>query len=202
MIGAHRDARQRLLRPELRHPQQHPGPIVGPAVIAADDVAVVGPALRELGGAVAAAVHQRRRLPLLVQEQHDVLTEQLERLRPVLERIERFGRVPETTKYLLLGGQHASILLAVSLAIVELIQGERGIARPGCKHQISRRSLQKRHRWRDIGPNPGSLPPGWADDGSYTGSVDRLWRSGMLAASSSFGMRFLTSSFPFSTRLM
>jgi isoquinoline 1-oxidoreductase beta subunit len=42
--------------------------------------------------------------------------------------------------------------------------------------------------------------PSYARD--HTGISDRLCRSGIFLASSSFGMRFLTSSFPFSTRLM
>jgi ribonuclease BN (tRNA processing enzyme) len=38
--------------------------------------------------------------------------------------------------------------------------------------------------------------------GDHAGSLDRSCRSGMFFASSSFGMRFLTSNFPLSTRLM
>jgi hypothetical protein len=36
----------------------------------------------------------------------------------------------------------------------------------------------------------------------HAGSVERLCRNGIFAMSSSLGIRFLTSNFPFSTRLM
>ena len=62
--------------------------VVFPAVIAADDVAVLDPALGELRGAMAAAVLQRRRLAVAVEEQHDLLAEQGERLGTVLEIFE------------------------------------------------------------------------------------------------------------------
>src|SRR5262249_54404929 len=113
VIGAHGDARQRLVGSHLRNLEQHAGAVIGPAVVAADDVALVGPALRQLRGAVAAAVLQGRRLALIVEEQDDVLAEQLERLRPILEGVELLGRVPEATEDFLLGGQHAPILLII-----------------------------------------------------------------------------------------
>ena len=73
----------RLLERELRDHHELAVAVVFPAVIAADDVAVVDPALRQLGGAVAAAVLERGGQAVLVEEQHDLLAEQLERLRAV-----------------------------------------------------------------------------------------------------------------------
>ncbi len=148
MIGAHRDLGDRLIRPELRHLEQHAGAVIGPAVIAADDVALVGPALRELRRAVAAAIHQRRRLALVVEEQNDVLAHELERLGPILERVELLGRVPETTKHLLLRGQHGPIPLAARLDPLLWNCSKVTVppSRRDGKCQISTRSLQKRHR--------------------------------------------------------
>src|SRR5438876_475354 len=72
--------RDALLRLVLRDAHAGAIAVVGPAVVAADDVAGLAESLRELGGAVAAAVLQRRGLALRIEPQHDVLAEQRERL--------------------------------------------------------------------------------------------------------------------------
>jgi hypothetical protein len=77
-------------------------------VIAAFEPPADAAALAELGGAVAAAVLQRRRLAVFVQEQHDVLTQQREGLRCLaLQAGQRHGGVPELAEDLLLAGQHS-----------------------------------------------------------------------------------------------
>ena len=78
---------------------------------------------------MAAAVLQGRRLALLVEEQDDVLAEQLERLRPVLEGIELLGGVPEATEDFLLGGQHAPILLIIRRVLPNFVKFRANVAR-------------------------------------------------------------------------
>ena len=106
VIGRRREVRYLLLDGKLRHVHQLAGAVVGPAVIAADDLAVVHPALRQLGGAVTASVLQGRRIAVLVEEHDDVLAEQAEWFRPVLKVLQRDDRIPEPPQHLLLGREH------------------------------------------------------------------------------------------------
>ena len=98
--------RHRLLERELRDVHELAGAVVFPAVIAADDMAFLDPAFRQFGGAMAAAVLERRGLALLVEKEDDVLPEQPERLRAVVQLVERERRVPEVSQDLLPGIEH------------------------------------------------------------------------------------------------
>ncbi len=71
MEGAGLGLGDRLLEGELRDVHELARAVVFPAVIAADDVAVLHPALGQLGGAVAAPVLERDRRAAAVLEQHD-----------------------------------------------------------------------------------------------------------------------------------
>jgi hypothetical protein len=75
-----------------------------------------------------------------------------------------------------------------------LQSAKKGSARGFCVQKYGRdMSGARKPRWRYAAPPRSD---------TYTGICDRLWRSGMFFASSSFGIRFCTWSFPFSTRLM
>src|SRR5262245_15782248 len=69
------DARvgQRLIGRKLWDAHKLARLVVGPAVIAAGNMAVVAPAFRQLGGTMAAAVGERGRFAIAVEEQDDVL---------------------------------------------------------------------------------------------------------------------------------
>src|SRR5712672_605865 len=73
-----------LLERELRDVHELTVTVIFPAVIAADDVAVLDPALRQLCCAMAAAVLERGRLAIFRKKEDEVLAEQPERLRAVL----------------------------------------------------------------------------------------------------------------------
>src|SRR3984957_20070457 len=96
----------RLLERKLRDHHQLAIAVIFPAVIAADDVAIVAPALREFRGAVTAAILERGRFALGIEKQHDRLAQQRERLGPVLEMLDRHQRIPETAQHGLLGIEH------------------------------------------------------------------------------------------------
>jgi hypothetical protein len=70
-------------------------------VKAANDMAALDPTLGELCGAAAAAIVQRRRRALRVEEQHDVLAQEAKRLRTVGEFVHGHGGVPEIAEHLL-----------------------------------------------------------------------------------------------------
>src|SRR5262249_56414054 len=76
------DARvgHRLIGRKLRDAHELAGAVVGPAVVAASDMAVVAPAFRQLGGGMAAAGGKRRRVSLGIEEREDILSEQDKRL--------------------------------------------------------------------------------------------------------------------------
>ena len=93
----------------LRDPQHPAGMVVGPAVVAADDLAALAVAARELGGAVAAAVLQRGGLAGLVEEEHELLAEELEGLGAVGQVGQGHHGVPEAPQDLLLGGEHGNL---------------------------------------------------------------------------------------------
>src|SRR5579863_5792517 len=74
----------------------------------------------------------------------------------------------------------------------------RSEARRLCSLEMSAAKLESRRvRRPEVSPR-GEI----ASSRDHTGNSDKLCRSGMFLASSSLGIRFLTSSFPFSTRLM
>src|SRR6185503_8474071 len=107
-VGLHaRPGRDPRLRVVLRDAHAGAVAVVGPAVVAADDVAVIAEALRQPGRAVAAAIPQRGGPALGVEPQHDVLAEQSERLRPRREPLERHHAIPIAAQHLLFRDQHA-----------------------------------------------------------------------------------------------
>ena len=61
-----------------------------------------------------AAVHQGGRFAVAVEEQHQLLAQQREGFRAVLQVVEPLGRVPEAAEDLLAGGEHGQILLSSS----------------------------------------------------------------------------------------
>ena len=83
-----------------------PVAVVGPAVIAASQLAVLAPAFAELGGAMEATVGERRRRAVGVEKQHELFAEQGKRLWAARERVESLGRIPETAQDFLAGCQH------------------------------------------------------------------------------------------------
>jgi hypothetical protein len=97
----------------LRHLDAGAGRIIRPAVVAADDRTLVEKPARQLGGAVTAAVRQGRRLASLVEPHHDVLAQQTERLRAVLEQGDRHDGVPEPPQHRLASDEHGRKLLEV-----------------------------------------------------------------------------------------
>src|SRR5262245_18441395 len=69
-------------------------------------MAVVAPAFRQLGGAMAATIGKCRGLSIAVEEHDDFLAEQGERPWPIREHLDRHGRIPEAAKNLLFGAEH------------------------------------------------------------------------------------------------
>ncbi len=110
-IGLHPFVRHALLSIELRNADEPPRAIILPAVVAADDPAVPAPAFREPGGTMAAAIPQRCRLPIPVEEEDDILTQKAERLWPRLQRVEGHHRVPEAAPQPLSASEHLRAIL-------------------------------------------------------------------------------------------
>ena len=102
----HAGVREWLVGRKLRNPNQATGPLVFPTMIAADDVTVPAPALGKPCGAVAAAIPQRRRRAIAVEEEHEVLAHEREGLRAILEPADWERGVPEAPQNLLFRAQH------------------------------------------------------------------------------------------------
>ena len=93
----------------LRNPHAHPILAIGPAVVAANQPAVLEEAERQLRGAVAAAVPKTGDFAIRAAPQHDVGAHEGEGKRLVAETRERHHRVPEPAQHGLLGRQHGLI---------------------------------------------------------------------------------------------
>jgi hypothetical protein len=114
VVGGRREIGHFLLYGKLRDVHQLAGAIVGPAVVAAYELALVAPALGQLGGAMTAAILERRRLPLRIEKQHDVLAEEAKRLWPRFQILHRDDRIPEAAQDILLRRQHIVLRLLIA----------------------------------------------------------------------------------------
>ena len=105
---------QRLLRRKLRDGGEPAGGVIRPAVIGADDMPVLDPALGEFRRAVAAAVRERGGLVVGAKKHDDVLAQKREGLGTVAQRIRRHGRVPELAENRLACAEHGDLGVVIS----------------------------------------------------------------------------------------
>ena len=106
VVGRRREIRHLLLYRKLRDMDELPGAIVGPAVVPANDLAVLAPAFGQLGCAMAAAILQGRRFTVGAEKQHDVLAEEAKGFWPGSEIIQRHHRIPKSAQNFLFRRQH------------------------------------------------------------------------------------------------
>ena len=145
MIGRRAALGQRLSRRKLRDGGELAGGVIGPAVIGADDMTILDPALGEFRRAVAAAIRQRCGLVVRAKEHHDILAQKREGLRPIAQGLHGNGRVPELAENRLACAEHGDLGLGVSafardFALVP--SAKRQLRQPG--HEEEERDACKR----------------------------------------------------------